>query len=150
MSEQDEILIELKDQRIELRLISVLREELKRTQAKVPGCSKPGCGYPDGKPCIGCGRIEYPHSAEQIQKLTQERDELISETADRETVQQELLQTLLASEKERDELKARLETLMGYVQHGPTCRSHGSSIQKLIHRSCDCGLSELLKENQAP
>lgn len=21
-----------------------------------PGCSKPGCGYPDGKPCIGCGR----------------------------------------------------------------------------------------------
>jgi protein gp37 len=22
-----------------------------------PRCSKPGCGYPDGRPCIGCGRI---------------------------------------------------------------------------------------------
>src|SRR5579872_4416578 len=23
-------------------------------------CSKPGCGYPDGRPCIGCGLIVYP------------------------------------------------------------------------------------------
>lgn len=26
---------------------------------QLPGCSHPGCGYPDGKPCHGCGRIVY-------------------------------------------------------------------------------------------
>jgi hypothetical protein len=27
---------------------------------KTEGCSKPGCGFPDGRPCIGCGRIVEP------------------------------------------------------------------------------------------
>lgn len=25
-------------------------------------CSKPGCGYPDGRPCIGCGLIVTPNN----------------------------------------------------------------------------------------
>ena len=28
---------------------------------ETPGCSTPGCGIPDGRPCIGCGRIVKPN-----------------------------------------------------------------------------------------
>jgi hypothetical protein len=30
------------------------------TSNKNEGCSKPGCGFPDGRACIGCGKIVEP------------------------------------------------------------------------------------------
>lgn len=29
-------------------------------QEALPGCSAPGCGYPDGRPCIKCLRVVNP------------------------------------------------------------------------------------------
>lgn len=34
-------------------------------------CSSPGCGYPDGKPCIGCGRVVpagTPHFIDRVKE----------------------------------------------------------------------------------
>jgi hypothetical protein len=57
-------------------LVLALQENCRKYQKQIPGCSKPGCGYPDGKPCIGCGRI-VESEKDQPLKVEVERGLLI-------------------------------------------------------------------------
>lgn len=49
--------MELKPQQIANNAVLA---EINRGIDELLGCSKPGCGYPDGRPCIGCGRVVQP------------------------------------------------------------------------------------------
>ena len=45
--------------------LTINRIEFRYVRPKIY-CSSPGCGFPDGRPCIGCGKVVTPKTQEFV------------------------------------------------------------------------------------